>query len=329
MLLARGLRIAAFTLLALHLVSSLAAIGLLGRMRPALERIIERNVASLAATEQMLTVLAAQAGAPATDEVAMRFHESLLVAQSNITEEREPHVVAAIEAESEAALAGDAQAIRRVTEALAELGNINRRAIESADREAQRIGSAGAWTVALLSFVMVAASLVALRQLDHRLLEPLTELHDVLVSLREGRLLRRCRPPPRGSAELSAAMHAFNQLADELASRPALAESTAGDGPSDDEHEATLRALLDVLPAPALLLDPQGELLAANRAGLERLAGDDGASLRSRLSQAQAEDAAPDLRVIAVAETERRLILLGEPAPDDGSDAGPSEATPR
>jgi len=76
----RQLTLAFSVLLGLHVVTSLAAVALFGRMAPAIERIIEENVASVSAVEGMLdAALRARLGEPL--EVARRnFDEALAVA---------------------------------------------------------------------------------------------------------------------------------------------------------------------------------------------------------------------------------------------------------
>lgn len=310
MLLARGLRISVFILLALHLAGSFAAIGLLGRMGPALERIIARNVASLEAAEVMLAVLATQAGEPAQAPAAERFVAALDVARRNVTEEEEPRIIATIEELSEPALAADPAAVRSVIEAISELGALNRDAIEAADRDAQRLGFGGAWAVMFLSFVTLGAGLLALRQLERLVLAPMSELHAVITAAREGNALRRCRPSPGASAELVEAMHAINELSDELLVFKATRPKEVADDHATER--ATVLGLLDTFAEAAVVLDDQGEIVAANSRALERLAGDEGPSVRANLRAALVADGPVDIEASRIPHTNRVVCRVKE-----------------
>ncbi len=298
MLLARTLRVVFLALLSLHLIGSFAAIALLGRMRPALERILERNVVSLGAVENMLVVLATQHGGSAPPEAAARFREALAIAERNVTEAEEPAALRSIRDQSEAALAGDARAMASVVTTASQLAQSNRSAIEAANHDAQALGSGGAWALALLSFITFAAGLWSLRLLDRRVLAPLSEVFEVLDAPHDQDAFRRCRPMPGAPDELAAAMRRVNALLDAMTTRRAR-ERVAVDETAALER-ATLLAALDGHPGAVAIVDDNGDVVAANTVALERLAAPDGADLRGRLREAAAGRATEGIETRAI-----------------------------
>ena len=241
MQLTKGLRLAFLALLALHLVSAFAAIGLLGRMKPAIKRVIQQNVYSLEAVEAMLGELAK--GELGEEE---HFAAALERAQDNITNEREAPLVAQVRDRMGDVFVGDVQARALVVTDLRELAELNRADIVAANQEAKRLGSAGAWAVAILAFLTLVAGLVALRRLDRRVLLPLEELHDVLLAVRRGEPRRRCQPMNVAASELARSMAMINRLIDdrsEALATASVAEHMALVGLEDDDR-ATLLHLL-------------------------------------------------------------------------------------
>jgi PAS domain-containing protein len=311
MLLARSLRIAFLALLALHLISGFAAIALLGRMRPALEQILERNVVSLESVEEMLSVLSTQRGEAANAADAERFRRAFEIAESNVTESEEPALLAVIRRQSERALAGDDGAIAAVADAATLLGRSNRSAIEKANHDAQRLGYGGAWAVALLSFFTFGSGLLALRQLDRRVLAPLSELHEVLAAPGEGDHHRRCHAPAGTSDELAVGMRAVNHLLDAL-----RAPSAAEDATDATVERATLLAILDALPDAAAIVDDEGEIIASNKQALELLADEPGDALGARLRAAAKGEDAGAVRTQPILDGKRVLCRWDPPARD-------------
>lgn len=210
----RQLTLAFSVLLGLHVVTSLAAVALFGRMAPAIERIIEENVASVSAVEGMLdAALRARLGEPL--EVARRnFDEALAVARQNVTEEPEGRALEEIARLSGPALAGDDAAARRLSAELRALGAINRRAMRSADESAQRLGIAGAWAMVVLGAGGFVVGIMTLRRLRRRLVLPLQEIGTVLRAATNGDRLRRCTAQSAPAGDLADTMTMINLLLD-------------------------------------------------------------------------------------------------------------------
>ncbi|MEZ4370887.1 MAG: hypothetical protein R3B07_08675 [Polyangiaceae bacterium] len=270
MQLTRATRVAFTALLIVNLASAAAAIGLLGRMRPAIERIIERNIYSLEAVEGMLVVLSSPDGATNTNQAAL--DDALIRAERNITGDAERPLIAQLRTRLPQALKGDVAARRESLKALQELADVNRKDIEAADQNAKRLGTAGAWAVSFLALVGLGSGLIGLRRFDRRVLAPLEELHSVLTDHSGGQRLRRCGAIGQASKELHETMLSLNQLLDSRADE-SLRRIAIGQKAGDGEHQSLL-AVLDLIPEPTWLVDDQGSILAANRPALDRIAAE-------------------------------------------------------
>lgn len=278
----RTLLVSIAFLVSVQLVTSISAVVLHARMAPAIERIVEENVQSVQAVEEMALALAtADAGAEA------RFHEALRRARDNVTEPTEQAPLGVLERDTSAAFAADPQARARVLSALATLGAINREAMDRQDQEAKRLGVAGAWASVLLALLGMVSGVLVLRQMDRSLLRPIIELGRVADAVRRGESHRRCHLAA-GSAEVERAMSVLNELLDE---RDRSRERSAQPRSRDPE---LLRALLDAEPAPVAIVDSTGAILVASRSAMEALAGERGDELAHALRVApKQQDASP------------------------------------
>ncbi len=254
-------RIAIGLLLGLQLLTSLAAVVLLGRTSPAVERILRENVDSTEAVEEMFEVLT-------SGHEPARFHEALQRAKNNITEAQEAPLVTSIQQHAAAALAGDARARADVAEALRGLGDVNRASMDQANAEAANLGLAGAWAMALLGFTGFLLSLILRRQLESHVLAPVIEVDEVLAAVRAGDEYRRCSAPAEVAP--SRVKDNLNWVLDRRLGR-AHADGQEG------ALRAALNALLDArTTSAALLIDAHGRVVAANATALaEGMTGSD------------------------------------------------------
>ena len=181
-------------ILAIQLSLSLLTIGLLARMGPAIERILEENVFTGEAVEEMLASLArAEACVGECPEgVPAEFSEALSRAQANITEDAEGPLLATISDAAEAAFARDASARRDLVDSLRELGRVNRESMVRADERAQRLGQAGAWSAVILGALAFALAIGVYRRLRLRIEHPIEDLRHTVHRVREGNLQARC-----------------------------------------------------------------------------------------------------------------------------------------
>lgn len=216
-----------FGFLALNCLLAFAAIGLFGRMGPAIERILERNDATIAAAEDLLTTLAQAPLGPLDAAAEAALEAALLRAQGNITEPGEGPVLQRIEQVMPQAVAGKAEARQALTVEIRELIRINRDAMLTVDRQAQRLGRSGAWAAAVVGFASLLLGFLLSRRLNRRVVRPLHELESVLLARRGGDAFRRATVSD-AAPELRQALDGVNRVLDELATQP---PPTAGHKP--------------------------------------------------------------------------------------------------
>ncbi len=208
----KEIRLWFIALVAVQAIMALGVIQLLNRMSPAIEHILQENVYSIEAVEEMLVVLASGHGAEA--EQRQRFAAALERARGNITEPDEVEVIARITAVYDAAIDHNQAARYELVALVQRLGEINRRSMDRADAHARRLGTAGAWAVVLLGTASFLLCLLAIRRLRVRFLTPLEEMYSVLLAVRAGERLRRCFLSHAG-LEFSEMSGILNRLLDE------------------------------------------------------------------------------------------------------------------
>jgi hypothetical protein len=247
-------------LVAFNALLALGAIGLLGRMAPAIEQILEDNVVSLEAAEHMLAVVARSGGGPVSASEQQAFRQALAAAKGNITEVLEVPALGRIEAAADLALAGDPARSTEVIQALLDLIEINRAAMRTADDDAKRLGTAGAWAAVFIALALFASSLAVARRLQTHLLAPLVELHETLLARRGGDRFRRARID-HAPIEIRQIMLETNALLD------AVSKAAEAPAPRGSQWDRTVAlTLLDSREAPAMVFRSDGTLLAANAA---------------------------------------------------------------
>jgi PAS domain-containing protein len=273
------IRLGVGALLAIQVLTMIAAVALLARMTPAIGEILENNEKSIRAVERMLLALAEpepRFGEP--DLRSAHFERALTEAEGNITEPEEEPVLARIAEYQEAALLGDAVALAIVREELWRLGDINRQSMLASNARAKRLGTAGAWVLVFLGLLGVVFSLSLMRRARAKLIRPVYELGAVLEACRAGDVHRRFNPS-NASLEFREVAEVVNQLVTEhFAAREQSWE------PSARLDRVALLRLLDAQTEPVLVCDPSGAIAAANEAALELLSGTEGNELRAALT---------------------------------------------
>lgn len=269
----------------LNLFLAFGAIGLLVRMGPAIERIIEENVYSIVAAEDLLAVFASAGQGPVSEAGRDRARVAIEKARNNVTEKEEEPVLDRIDASLEAAFAAQGEARVRLVEATRDLIVINRDAMREVDTEAQRLGSAGAWAAVFVGFLTLVLSLAVLARMRQRLVLPVLELHEVLAEGRtEGK--RRCRPR-QAPVELQRLADDVNRLLDERMEWQARGrrDDRVGTARADEGGllGAAVLALLQRREEPTLVIDSEGKIARANASALDVLAGTRGEQLRDAL----------------------------------------------
>ncbi len=270
----RELLLTVGALVLLNLFLAFESIGLFLRMGPAIQRILDENVFSIVAAEEMLVEMAGARGHALSDPRQDRIRDAFERARSNITEIDERPIMSALEVHLPSALAGDDDAQSAVVRELDALIRINHSAMARVDHEAQRLGNAGAWAAVLVGFLSFLLSLLVLSHLRKRLLRPLEELHAVLEAVRGGDHLRRCHAAD-APVELLQLMQSVNRLLDERLTGQVKPRS------ADEELERV--ALVDILEkrvGTAALVDSNGRIVRATVSMLEKLAGAGGDAIR-------------------------------------------------
>lgn len=251
-------------ILTLQILLSMFTIALLTRMGPAIEQILQENVYSSEAVEDMMAPLALNIAPVA---VPSDFTEAFERAKNNVTEEPEEPLLAIIDAQHKAAFAGDAQARRETITALQQLGQVNLDSMVRADAKAQRLGQAGAWAAALLGAFALALGIVVYRRLRLRLELPIEQLRRTTQRVRSGNVQARC--------SVNVGPHEIKQIADDLnwLLDRWLQNRVGEDDPgSPKQREAEIRRalvwLLDQGSSPQAIVDARGEKVCENRCAM-------------------------------------------------------------
>ncbi len=285
----RDLRLALGVLLVLNLLLAFGSIGLFSRMGPAIDRILKENVDSIENAEQMLSILAARGEGDVSPKERAKFEKALIRIQNNITLPSEKPFHRTAETQARAALDGDPKATHEVIRALRSLIEVNRGAMNAINREAQRLGTAGAWAAVFVGSFSFWISLLVMRRMDRRILQPIFDLYQVLQDVRAGNQHRRSRQLD-APLEIRRVCEAVNHLLDHRF-------DATGKAPADDRTKlrTALLALLERESAPTILFDNDGRCLAANSTGLEFTSSPLSKSLGERLKAS-----APDQDQVAV-----------------------------
>ncbi len=165
-------------------------------------------------------------------------------------------------------------------------------ALETA-QQAKNLGHDGAWAAAFLgavSFILVVLTLLYLRR---HVINPIKEIYETTYDFEQGNLFRRCTTVGF-SLELERIAQTLNNLLDEhqLQANQQTALTTSP-LPSNQLERVALLKLIDRNPAPVLIFDTDGQLVATNTAANEL----DHSPAEDLISQAtQAIAASPDLR---------------------------------
>jgi methyl-accepting chemotaxis protein len=199
------------SLFVLNLLLVFGAIGLFTRMGPAIERILEENVLSIIAAEEMLATFAGRGGVEVPESERVQVLAAYERARANVTEPEELPVLDAIASALPAAFDGEAGARRALVRAVSDLIEINRLAMRRVDHDAQRLGRGGAWAAAFIGLLTLGISLVVVRRLGARVVGPLADLERVVASARAGDSFRRCaaRNAAREIRQVAAAVNAL------------------------------------------------------------------------------------------------------------------------
>ncbi len=200
----QSVRFAVWLLISLNLLMAYGSIWIFMRLAPVSGESNARNLRSLASCEKMLTAL--------LKEDAAAFSNSLEEARNNVTEADETSALDMIGKHQTAAFSGDKAAKNTLLEAITQLSEINRSAMETAANKVIRFGTAGAWSAVFMALIMLFLMLIFKHRLMQNVLHPLQEIGDVLDANCKGDKMRRC-----SGTDLSGDIrHIYNDLNDTL-----------------------------------------------------------------------------------------------------------------
>jgi PAS domain-containing protein len=309
------IRLGVGTLLAIQVLTMIAAVALLARMTPAIDQILEENEKSIRAVERMLLALAEPAHEPEQAELRRRhFARALAEAEGNITEPSEEPVLERIAIRQDAALAGDPEALTAIRTELWQLSDINRETMLAANASAKRLGTAGAWALVFLGLIGLVFSIMIMRRARLKLIHPVYELGAVLEACSRGDRHRRFNPAS-ASREFQEVAEVVNVLVAEH-----FAERERGWEVAAKLDRVALLRLLDGETEATLVCDADGAIAAANDAALEQLGGLAGEQLREVLARVRAGEAVEGVSVEPLAELGSICRLAVQEGEDSGVD---------
>ncbi len=203
-----GIRILIF----LNMMMAFASIWGFMRMAPVIEEINARNERSLESCEKMLMILALS---PFRQGASMHldFDKAYKDACNNITEKGEAEELRKIGSIYRDALQGNVAAREQTVASIYGVASINRSAMLSAAQEAKKLGYSGAWGVVFMAVLIFSAGILFIHRFRTRLLNPLTEIQEVLTARKSGDVFRRC-PSSCDAADIRCLYEGVNELLD-------------------------------------------------------------------------------------------------------------------
>ncbi len=193
MVIAQTVRIRMSFLIFLNLLMGIACIWALSRMAPAVQNIIHKNERSLDICEKMFVVLIKLTNnKDESHNKIFDFEKLLELASNNITEENEEELIDQIKVYYKYALNGDIEALEKTVEKISSLSEINRKAINTADKVSKKFAVAGSWFVVFWAAGMFFLGMYYKRILLKDIIHPYEEINAVLNANLTGDKFRRC-----------------------------------------------------------------------------------------------------------------------------------------
>jgi PAS domain-containing protein len=275
------IRLGVGVLLAVQVLTMVAAVALLARMTPAIGVVLEENERSIRAVERMMLALSEPMPGPGeADFRRVHFERALEEAEGNITEPAEGPVIERITEYYDAALGGDGPALAAVRTDLWTLGDINRQSMLRANEQAKLLGTAGAWVLVFFGLLGLVLSIAVMRRARIKLIRPIYELEAMLRACSAGDSHRRFSP-----GDTSKEFHEVAAVVNTLVTEHFSQRERDWESIAKLDRVALVR-LLDAQREPTLVCEVGGSIAAANDAALELLAGPSGARLRDLLVRA-------------------------------------------
>lgn len=266
-------------LLLVQLGTTFAAVALFARMSPTIDRLRGTNLIAFQGAEEMLSLVArveCDRGAADLDPAMRELIDSARARSSSGEGENRLVSIENHWRRLETARC-DSQSINELVRAIRDYSGVNRSRLQATTQEARRQISAGAWVTVLLGLFSFLLSILVLRRFQAEVLDPIDEVGSVIRAAIAGDPLRRCAPV-RAATEFQSITENLNlALDDRLKDRLEIARSLRS------PRGALNSQLLEMLPAPVLILKVDGSILVANRAAMALLNGEKGEILRGAM----------------------------------------------
>ena len=195
---------------------ALAATFLMERMSQAIKFILNENVYSIEAAEDMLQ-LVGMVSIEANPAYKEAFVVALNKAKSNVTLVGENQLIEDIDKLIEPCFSGDLKARRDMIQALAYLADINRQAMIKADENARFLAIAGGWAMAGMAIFGGFFVLRIFAQIQASAILPMTEICRAVEDWDKGNKMRRVQSR-LASKDIRKAHQIINGFLDRLSS---------------------------------------------------------------------------------------------------------------
>lgn len=260
------------------------AISLFLQLSPAIETIIERNVVSLEAVEEMLSALVIAEGnkgdvqSTQFEFAEKKFFAALEQARKHMVEQEEFRLVPNITLKARKYFDGEDSELKPLLTEINALSATNRQGMVSSDLNAKQLGRAGAWTMMLLGFCGFVVSLYVSHRLVHSLIYPIEEIYSVTESHLQGDTNRRAYDFSLAPQQLRAISHFLNSNLDRQ-----LAALNQPNPTGAINYKNLLHQLIEFFEDPIVLLSKDGDILGGNNEAIDRLANVSAKSIREEL----------------------------------------------
>ncbi|MFW7379249.1 MAG: hypothetical protein ACOH5I_10610 [Oligoflexus sp.] len=202
------------SVMAALLLVAVTSTFLMERMSQAIKLILDENVYSLEAAQDMMAAVGLASITP-LDLYQEQFLNALARSKKNITLPGESTLIDRIENLAPMAFAGEERSRRQILEELATLANMNRDAMIKADEDARFLAIAGGWAIVGLTIIGLLASNRFFHQVQQQAIAPMMEICRGLNDWEQGNRLRRFQSA-KSSKDLRRAQQSLNAILDRL-----------------------------------------------------------------------------------------------------------------
>lgn len=196
------------------MIVAFTSIFMMERMSHAIKLILDENVYSLEASEDMLRAVGL-ASISQLDLYQEQFMDAMQRAKNNVTLPGESALIDRIERLAPMSFAGQENALQEIIEEISKLANLNREAMIKADENARFLSIAGGWAVVGLTLICFLFSRRLLHQVRMQTIAPIVEVCRGLIDWEMGNRLRRFQTA-KSSKDIRRAQQTLNSILDRL-----------------------------------------------------------------------------------------------------------------